>query len=80
MRYIRLFEDFKVKNITIEDIVTCIQNGGVIYSAVINNYPENDSELPLTPLSIDDDGTVTVDIDGQNYEVELRNIDKIEWM
>lgn len=80
MRYIRLFEDFKVKNITIEDIVTCIQNGGVIYSTVINNYPENDPELPLTPLSIDDDGTVTVDIDGQNYEVELRNIDKIEWM
>jgi hypothetical protein len=80
MKHIKLYEDFKVKNITTDDIVTCIQNGGVIYATVINGYPKNDPEIPLNPLSVDDDGTVTVDIDGQQHEVELKNIDKIEWM
>lgn len=80
MKWIKLFEDFKQKNITVDDIITCIQSGGVIYATVINGLPENDPEIPLTPLSVDEEGRVTVDIEGMQHEVELRNIDKIEWM
>lgn len=79
MKYIQLFEDFKVKNISIEDVTKCIENGGVIFATIVNNYPGNDPEMPLNPLSVDEDGTVTVELEGKNYEVELKNIDKIEW-
>ncbi len=77
-KHILMFEDFKQKNVTIEDIIKCIEGGGVIY-ATINNFPNNDPEIPLNPLSIDDDGTITVELDGSNHEVELKNVDKIEW-
>lgn len=79
MKYIHLFEDFKLKNITIEDVVKCIEEGGVIFATIINNYPGNDPSIPLNPLSVDEKGTTTVELEGKNYEVEIKNIDKIEW-
>lgn len=80
MRYLKVYEDFKQKNITIDDIVKCIDNGGVIYATAIHNFPDNDPELPLKPISVDNYGGVTIEIDGKLYEVQLKNIDKIEWM
>lgn len=79
MKYLKLYEDFKEKNITIDDVVTCIKAGGVLYATVIHNFQDNDPEQPLKPVSIDDDGRVTVEFEGNIYEVELKNIDKIEW-
>jgi (p)ppGpp synthase/HD superfamily hydrolase len=76
-KYVMTFEDFKVKNITNEDIIKCIVDGGSIYATIINNFPGNDPKIPLTPLSIDDDGLVTIELDGKNYEVDIKNIDKI---
>jgi ribosome maturation factor RimP len=29
-------------------------------------------------MSVDDDGLITVEIDGKEYEVELKNVDKIQ--
>jgi hypothetical protein len=79
MKHIKLFEDFKQKNITTDDVIECINNGGVLYATIIKNFPDNDPEIPLNPVSVDNEGTVTVELDGKNYEVELRHIDKIEW-
>lgn len=79
MRYIKLFEDFKIKNISVDDIINCINNGGVLYANIIKNFPDNDPEIPLNPVSVDNEGTVTVELDGNNYEVELRHINKLEW-
>jgi outer membrane protein assembly factor BamB len=79
MRYILHYESFKVKNITSDDIRECIKKGGILYATIINNFPDNDPEIPLKPLSVDEDGTVTVDYNGSIYEVDLDNIDKIEW-
>ena len=79
MKRIKLFEDFKQKNITLDDVIRCISDGGIIYATIVRDFPNNDSEIPLNPVSVDDDGTVTVELDGNNYEVELRHIDKIEW-
>jgi hypothetical protein len=79
MKYLNLFEDFKQKNITLEDIVRCIESGGVIYATTIRNFPNNNPDLPLNPLSVDKEGTITVEFEGRNYEVEIRHVDKIEW-
>lgn len=78
MNWIKKFETFKkIKNITEEDIIKCIKSGGLIFATTIKNFPEHDPEEPLTPLSIDEDGLVTVTIDGQDYEVELDKVEKI---
>jgi hypothetical protein len=76
---IKMFEDFKTRNFTVQDIVQCIDRGGVLYAAVIRGLPGNDPDLPLRPVSVDDFGSVTVYIDGQYHEVDLRNVDRIEW-
>lgn len=80
MKYIQFFENFKKKNISIDDVIECIRRGGVIYADIVNGYSENDPEIPMIPQSVDENGTVTVSIDSHNYEVELRNIKQIEWM
>lgn len=84
MKRLKLFEDFKVNNsesdlITEEDLIRCIKSGGVIYSTIIKNYPDNDPEVALSPVSIDEDGLITVDIDGNEYSVDIKDVEKIEF-
>ncbi len=83
MKWVKYFEDFKINNINSDninqdDIIDCIKNNGFIYSSIIKNYPDNDPKEPMRPVSIDDDGLVTVDIYGSEYSVELKNIERIE--
>jgi hypothetical protein len=59
MRYIKLYEAFKKNNqegslITIDDVIKCIQAGGVLYATIIKEFADNDPEKPLKPVSIDD--------------------------
>ena len=35
--------------------------------------------MALNPMSVDDDGLITVEVDGKEYEVELKNVEKIEF-
>ena len=79
MRYLKFFESFKYKNFTIEDIINCIQSNGFIYTTIVNNLPDNDPDMAINPMSVDDDGLITVDINGSEYEVDLKNVDKIEF-
>lgn len=84
MKWIKLFEDFKKNNeegtlINLDDVIKCIKEGGVVYATIINDLPNNDPEEPLRPLSVDDDGLVTIEYDNDEYEVELKNIKKIEF-
>lgn len=78
MRYLKLFEDFKVNNISEEDIINCIKKGGNLYSNIVKNLP-NVNEDPLRPVSIDEDGLITIEYDGNEYEVNLRDVKKIEY-
>jgi len=83
MKWIKFFEDFKNNNeegslITIDDVVNCIKKGGLIYSTIIHDYPDNEPEQGLKPVDIDEDGLVTVEIDGKEYTVDLNDIEKIE--
>ena len=79
LKWVKLFEDFKQNNITMDDIIKCIDKGGVIFAEIVKNYPDNDPKEPITPVSVDDDGLVTVSIDGGTYEVNLSDINKIEY-
>jgi len=72
-----LFEDFKQKNITEDDIIKCIKTGGTIFTNIVQDYPENNPDLPLDPISVTDD-KVTVNIEGGTYEVKLKDITRVE--
>ena len=85
MRYIKVFEDFKKKNnqegslITIEVVVKCIKSGGVIYATIIKDFAENDPKAALKPVNVDNDGEVTVEFEGREYEVNLKIIESIDF-
>ena len=84
MRYLKIYEDFKKNNqegslITADDVMKCIQAGGVLYATIIKEFADNDPIEPLKPVSIDDDGLVTIEYDGNEYEVSLKNIESIEY-
>jgi hypothetical protein len=84
MRYLKVYEDFKKNNeegslITIEDILKCIKSGGVIYATTVKEFADNDPKAALRPVNIDEDGEVTVEFEGKEYEVNLRNIESIEF-
>jgi hypothetical protein len=84
MKYVKLFEDFKKNNeegslISEDDIIECIKSGGVIYATIIKNYPDNNPEDPINPVSIDEDGLITVEIEGNEYSIDIKNVEKIEF-
>ena len=65
--------------ITQDDIINCIKSRGVIYSTIIKEYPDNNPKDSITPVDIDEDGLITVEIDGREYYVDLDNVEKIEY-
>lgn len=72
MKYLKLFEDFQTSE---DDIVKCITQGGTIEVERIQGLTVK-PKGPVKPLSYDD-FKVTVDIDNENYEVELDDIKRI---
>ena len=73
-------EDYKVNNITEDDIIQCIKSGGTIYSDIVSEHPNNKdwNNEPLTPTDIENN-EITVDIDGTPHYVKLENVKRIEW-
>lgn len=83
MKWIKIFEDFKKNNIegtliTQDDIIMCIGENGSIYATIIKDFPGNNPKEPLTPIDIDEDGLITVEIDGKQYNIDLNDVEKIE--
>ena len=78
MRYLKLFENFKVKNITKDDVIDCIKRGGFLYATIIKDFPKNNPKDALKPVSIDDDGLITVEYEGKEYELDIKNVEKID--
>jgi hypothetical protein len=84
MKWIKLFEDFKNNNeegtlITQDDIINCIKKRGLVYATIVKEFPDNDPEEGLTPVDIDKDGLVTVEFEGNEYTIDLNDIEKIEF-
>ena len=83
MKYLKIFEDFKKNNeegtlIKEDDIINCIKNKGLIFSTIVHDFPENNPKEGMTPVDIDKDGLITVEIDGKQYNVDLNDVEKIE--
>lgn len=73
MRYLKLFE--QLSTVSEEDIRDCIKKGGTIYVDFVQDYKEK-LEEPVRPVSIED-GSVTVEIDNEYYQVDLEHVNKI---
>lgn len=80
LKSFKLFENLKVKNITEDDIINAIKSGGWVWATIINNLPNNDPDEELKPVSIDEDGLVTILYKGSEYEVDLKNIEKVDFI
>jgi hypothetical protein len=82
MKRIKLYEDFLNNQegslITIDEIIDCIKNDGSVYARIIKDFPGNDPDKPLKPLSIDEFGLVTVDFEGKEYEIPIKYITRVE--
>ena len=90
MKRIKLFEDFSkkesdVKNtqdgtaIEEKDIIAAIESKAKIYADIVKGIPDNDPEKPLIPTSIDEYGSVSVDQEGKQGIVELKDVKRIEY-
>jgi len=83
MRWLKLFEDFKKNNeegnlITQDDIINCIKKSGLVFATIVHDFPDNDPEVGMKPVDIDEDGLITVEVDGKEYTIDLNDIEKIE--
>ena len=78
MRYLKLFENFKVKGILINDIIKCIDNQGYILCDMIYDYPDHDKNDKLYPTSVDNEGIVSVMIKGINYDINIKDIKSLK--
>lgn len=80
MKYLKsFFENTKVKNFEIDDIIKCIEVKGYIFTEMVRDKKDHKLNKPLRPLTVDDDGLITVEYDGGEAEVNLSNVSKIEF-
>ena len=83
MKWLKLFEDFKQNNeegdlLKQEDIIKCIEKGGIMYATIVQEIPDNDPKEPLKAVDIDEDGLITVEQDNKIGYVKLEDVEKIE--
>jgi hypothetical protein len=83
MKWIKLFEDFKKNNevgdlLKQEDIIKCIEKGGIMYATIVQEIPDNDPKEPLKAIDIDEDGLITVEQNNKIGYVKLEDVEKIE--
>jgi hypothetical protein len=79
MKWLMFFEDFQGSKYNIDDIIKCITGDGKIYATIIQDFPNNDPEEPLRPISVQDDGKITIDLDENTYEVDIKDVNKIDF-
>jgi len=83
MKWLKLFEDFKQNNeegdlLKQEDIIKCIEKGGIMYATIVQEIPDNDPKEPLKAVDIDEDGLITVEQDNKIGYVNIDDVEKIE--
>jgi hypothetical protein len=83
MKWMKLFEDFKQNNekgdlLKQEDIIKCIEKGGMLYATIVQEIPENDPKEALKAIDIDEDGLITVEQNNKIGYVKIEDVEKIE--
>ena len=61
-----------IESMSEEEIVNIIQDGKKIYVNYINGYPDHNKDLGYEPVDINQNGVITLDIDGKTYSTELK--------
>jgi Ca2+-binding EF-hand superfamily protein len=84
MKWLKLFEDFKQNNeegdlLKQEDIIKCIEKGGIMYATIVQEIPENDPKEVLKAIDIDEDGLITVEQNNKIGYVKIEDVEKIEF-
>ena len=84
MKWLKLFEDFKQNNeegdlLKQEDIIKCIEKGGIMYATIVQEIPDNDPKEPLKAVDIDQDGLITVEQNNKIGYVKIEDVEKIEF-
>jgi hypothetical protein len=84
MKWLKLFEDFKQNNeegdlLKQEDIIKCIEKGGIMYATIVQEIPENDPKEPLKAIDIDEDGLITIEQNNKIGYVKIEDVEKIEF-
>lgn len=78
MKYLKLFEEYKVDNINKQDIINVIENDGKIKVSSIRDYPEHNKDNYVTPVDIDDDNII-IEVDDKQYDTSLEFVTKIKY-
>jgi hypothetical protein len=73
MKHLKYFE-----TVSLDDIIECIDDGNVLYIKAIPKLPEHNPDTPVRPVSITDDGVITIEIDGEYHDALHRNVSKID--
>lgn len=84
MKWLKLFEDFKQNNeegdlLKQEDIIKCIEKGGIMYATIVQEITDNDPKEPLKAVDIDEDGLITVEQNNKIGYVKIEDVEKIEF-
>lgn len=78
MKYLKLFEEYKVDNITEQDIIDTIERNGKIKVSSVKDLPSHKKDEYIRPADIDGD-SIIVDIDGHQYSTNLKFVTKMEY-
>lgn len=68
---IKMFESYSKES----NLVDLIKRSRMVKCRSIKNLPNHDPNDPVKPVSIDENGLVTIEVDGSYYESELDNIE-----
>jgi hypothetical protein len=79
MKYIKIYEEFKDSDITVDDIIKVIKNNGFLYTKTIKDFYDHNTEDKVKPVEIDDNGDISLDIDGELYYTKLKYVYKIDY-
>ena len=79
MKYLKIYEEFKVGKFSIEDIENAMIGGRGLYASIIKDLPDNDPKLLLKIIDVDKDtGEVSVLYDNQIKYLDLDDVEEIE--
>jgi hypothetical protein len=78
MKFLSLFEDFKMGKFRLEDIERAWKEKRPIFTSIVKDNKNHKFETPLYVVDIDDKtGEITVSDDTDVYYVDLEDIEKL---
>lgn len=74
---LKLFKEFSESTFSVDDIVKSIEDGYLLKVKNIKNLPDHNESDPVKPVSVDDDGLITISTNFGDFEVEIDNVIEI---